>query len=147
MKNEPVRIFLAEDNAADVLLIEEALKRQNLTYEIVHYETAADAAQAVSVCGEGGTKIPDLLLLDYNLPGGQGLDILAAAAANPRLAGVPKAILSSFLRPSELRQAQEMGIQCFIAKPANLMDFLKDVGEKVVELLATRGQSTMRADG
>jgi CheY-like chemotaxis protein len=145
MKREPVRIFLAEDNSADVLLIEEALTRQSLNYAIDHYETAEDAVRAASACGHGGVPVPDLLLLDYNLPGGQGSDVLAAAAANPQLAEVPKAILSSFLRPAELRQAQEMGVHCFIAKPANLTDFLKDVGERVVQLLQLRGKTSVSA--
>ena len=145
MRTGLIRIFLAEDNSADVLLIEEALKRQSLAYEIDHYETAEEAVRAASACGFGDAPIPDLFLLDYNLPGGQGSDVLAATSANPRLAGVPKAILSSFLRPSELRQAQEMGASCFIAKPANLKDFLKDVGEKVTELLKTGGPAAVKA--
>ncbi len=86
-------------------------------------------------CGVGGSPVPQLLLLDYNLPGGQGLDILTAAAQNPSLAGVPKAILSSFLKPNEVQDAIRMGASCFIAKPANLADFLRDVGAKVVDLL------------
>jgi CheY-like chemotaxis protein len=147
MKKELVRIFLAEDNSADVLLIEEALTRQSLNYAIEHYETAEDAVRAASTCGQGDTPVPDLLLLDYNLPGGQGSDVLAAAAANPRLAGVPKAILSSFLRPAELKQAQEMGVSCFIAKPANLTDFLRDVGERVTQLLQLSGKASLGAGG
>jgi len=134
-EDKSVRILLAEDNHADVLLIEEALRRQSLAHRLDHYLTAAEAIDAVKKCGVGGSPIPQLLLLDYNLPGGQGLDILAAAAANPNLAGVPKAILSSFLKPDELRDAIRMGASCFITKPANLADFLRDVGTKVVDLV------------
>jgi chemotaxis family two-component system response regulator Rcp1 len=130
-----VRILLAEDNNADVWLIEEALKRQSLAFQLDHHHTAAEAIDAVKKCGFNGSPIPQLLLLDYNLPGGQGLEILAAAAANPNLAATPKAILSSFLRPDELQDALKMGASCFIAKPANLADFLREVGTTVVDLL------------
>jgi chemotaxis family two-component system response regulator Rcp1 len=130
-----VRILLAEDNNADVWLIEEALKRQSLVFKLDHHHTAAEAIDAVKECGFNGSPIPQLLLLDYNLPGGQGLEILAAAAANPNLAAVPKAILSSFLRPEELQDALKMGASCFIAKQANLTDFLRDVGTTVLDLL------------
>jgi CheY-like chemotaxis protein len=130
-----VRILLAEDNKADVWLIEEALRRQSLVFHLDHHLTAAEAIDAVAKCGVGCLPIPNLLLLDYNLPGGQGLEILAAAAANPNLAGVPKAILSSFLRPNELDDALRMGASCFIPKPASLAEFLRDVGTKVVDLL------------
>ena len=137
--SKPVRIFVAEDNNADVWLIEEALKRQSLAFHLDHHLTAAEAVNAVKKCGVGDSPVPDLLLLDYNLPGGQGLEILAAAAGNPNLAGVPKAILSSFLRPNELQDAIKMGASCFIPKPANLADFLHDVGTKVVDLLSANG--------
>jgi len=133
-----VRILLAEDNRADVWLIEEALRRQSLAYQLDHHLTAADAIDAVKRCGVGDWPVPQLLLLDYNLPGGQGLDILAAAAGNPFLARVPKAILSSFLKPNELQDATRLGASCFIAKPSNLADFLRDVGTKVVALLNGR---------
>jgi CheY-like chemotaxis protein len=136
MKTERLRIFLAEDNLADVLLIEEALKRQVLTFELDHYSTAEQAVDAAHTCGaEGGCPIPDLMLLDYNLPRGHGGDILAAAATNPRLAGVPKAILSSSLRPAEMQDARRLGAIRFITKPANLADFFKEVGTAVAELL------------
>src|SRR5580698_8212017 len=123
--DRPARIFVAEDNNADVWLIEEALRRQSLPFQLDHHLTAAEAIDAVKNCGVGDSPVPDLLLLDYNLPGGQGLEILAAAAANPNLAGVPKAILSSFLRPNELQDVLNMGASCFIPKPASLAEFLR----------------------
>ena len=52
MKTERLRIFLAEDNLADVLLIEEALKRQVLTFELDHYSTAEQAVNAAQNCRE-----------------------------------------------------------------------------------------------
>jgi len=136
MKTEQLRIFLAEDNQADVLLIEEALKRQVLTFQLDHYSTAEQAVNAAQNCGaEGGCPIPDLMLLDYNLPRGHGGDILAAAAANPMLADVPKAILSSSLRPAEMQEARRLGAVRFITKPANLADFFREVGTAVKELV------------
>jgi chemotaxis family two-component system response regulator Rcp1 len=132
--SKPARILLAEDNAADVWLIQEALKRQSLDYEIENYTNAEDAIRAILGCGFGG-PVPDLILLDYNLPKGHGGEILAAAASNPHLANVPKAILSSFLQPRELELMLTLGVRCFITKPADLYEFLGVVGAKVNDLL------------
>jgi CheY-like chemotaxis protein len=129
------RILLAEDNAADALLIEEALRRRGLACQFDHYLTAPDAIRAIESAGRGGKPLPDLILLDYNLPGGHGLDILSAVAQNPDLKCVPKAIVSSFLLPDELDLALSMGARCVIAKPSNLNEFFSQVGSKIEELL------------
>lgn len=131
----PIRILLAEDNAADVWLIQEALRRQALECEIENYSTAAEAVTAIERCGFGDASIPDLILLDYNLPTGHGGEILEAASSNPFLAKVPKAILSSHLQPQELERVLRLGASCFISKPASLHEFVGVVGEKVNDLL------------
>jgi CheY-like chemotaxis protein len=130
-----VRIFLAEDNAADVWLVEEAMRRKSIDFKIDNYATAAEAVEAVRHCGAGESPVPDLILLDYNLPSGYGGDVLEAAVENPRLASVPKAILTSFLPPGESERALQMGARCVITKPASLEEFLREVGGKVAELL------------
>src|SRR5690242_1448918 len=119
-----MRIFLAEDNLGDVFLIEEALKRQSLVCEIDHYATAEEAIRAAERCGaDPGTPVPDLMMLDYNLPRGNGSDILAVAGRNPRLTGVPKVIVTSFLQADELAQALELGANCLITKPVDFESF------------------------
>ena len=135
MTKDCKHIFLAEDSMADVRLIEEALRRKSVDYRLEHYTTAEEAIEAASRSGSEDHPVPDLILLDYNLPRGHGCDILAAAAANPKLAAVPKAIVSSFLRPDEKERAMTLGASCFIAKPATLGEFLRDVGTRVTELL------------
>jgi DNA-binding response OmpR family regulator len=134
-----MRIFLAEDNLGDVFLIEEALKRQSLVCEIDHYMTAEEAIHAAELCGVG-TPIPDLMMLDYNLPRGNGSDILAVASRNPRLASVPKVIVTSFLQADELAQALELGANCLITKPVDFESFMRDIGAKIAELLRAGGE-------
>jgi CheY-like chemotaxis protein len=144
MMTERIRIFLAEDNLADVLLIEESLKRRSVAYELDHYATAEQAIDGVRSCGSEGHPVPDLIILDYNLPRGNGCEILAVAAKNPRLADVPKAILSSSLRPAEIQEARQLGAIRFITKPAALEDFFKEVGTAVAELLS-QGKASFRS--
>lgn len=130
-----MRIFLAEDNLGDVFLIEEALKRQSLVCDIDHYATAEEAIHAAERCGSTGSPVPDLMMLDYNLPRGNGSDILEAAGHNPRLAAVPKVIVTSFLQADELAHALELGASCLITKPVDFESFMRDVGAKIAELL------------
>jgi two-component system, chemotaxis family, response regulator Rcp1 len=142
-----VRIFLAEDNAADVWLIEEALRRKSIHFEIDNYTTAADAIEAVTRCGLENAPVPDLILLDYNLPSGHGGEVLAAAAQNPYVARVPKAIVTSFLQPSEMNHAIELGAACVITKPAGLEEFMREVGGRIAALLRGAGCSGPEPEG
>jgi two-component system response regulator len=145
-RTKPVCVFLTEDNLADVWLVEEALKRQSVEFKIDHYSTAEDAVNAARLCGTGSADVPDVMLLDFNLPRGDGRDVLIAAAANPHLAGVPKVVMSSFLRPEEMEQAMRLGARCIIPKPTGLTAFLNTVGGKVVELLEPQVNTKAASD-
>jgi chemotaxis family two-component system response regulator Rcp1 len=129
------RILLVEDNPGDVRLIEESLRTHALDYELTHYETADAAIDALTRCGTNGNGVPELILLDFNVPRGDARDILAAASRNPALAAIPKAIVTSYLAPADRAQALELGATCFIDKPPNLESFLSEVGGKIVDLL------------
>jgi CheY-like chemotaxis protein len=80
------------------------------------------------------------MLLDYNLPRGNGSDILAVAGRNPKLATVPKVIVTSFLQADELDQALQLGASCLITKPVDFETFMRDVGAKVAEMLQAGGR-------
>jgi chemotaxis family two-component system response regulator Rcp1 len=131
-------ILLVEDNPGDVRLIEEALRMHALDYQLHHYETAEEAIRALNGCGSNGVQIPDLILLDYNVPRGDARDILAAAQKNPALAAVPRAVVTSSVAPKDREQALELGANCFIHKPQDLDSFLAEVGSKIIELLQGR---------
>lgn len=132
------QILLVEDNLGDVRLIEESLRGKGLDFKLTHYETADAAINALSRCGTNGNGVPELILLDFNVPRGDARDILAAAARNPALAAIPKAVVTSFLAPKDRAQALALGATCFIDKPPNLDSFLAEVGAKIVELLRPR---------
>jgi CheY-like chemotaxis protein len=130
----PMRVFLVEDNPADVWLIEECLRRRSIASAMEQYSTAEDAVQALAIAG-GVAGIPDLMLIDFNLPCGHGLSVLEAAARNPALEMVPKAILSSFLTPEESARAGALGVRVVVQKPSSLEGFMQEVGGAIEELL------------
>jgi len=134
-------IFLVEDNPGDVRLIEESMRVKSVDYRITHYETADAAVTAILRCGVNGAEVPDLILLDYNVPRGDARDILSAAAKNPALASIPKLVVSSSVAPRDRDQSLAMGADCFLNKPLSLDSFLSEVGGKIVELLERHGVS------
>lgn len=134
--NSSVRhILLVEDNPGDVRLIEESLRAHDIPYRLTCCDAVDVAVQTVSSYREGDSEIPDLVLLDYNLPRGESRAVLTAAMNNPVLTRIPKAVVTSSLAPRDREDALRNGADCFIYKPADLDTFLNEVGSKIAQLL------------
>ncbi len=131
----PCHILLVEDNPGDVGLIRECLLAQGIEYQLTHCSTADDAIRIVNTYGTDCARIPDLMLLDYNIPRGDACSVLDAARGNPALACMPRAVVTSSVAPDDRREALQFGADCFIHKPADLDAFLDQVGGKISELL------------
>ncbi|MFN3741845.1 MAG: PleD family two-component system response regulator [Anaerolineales bacterium] len=67
-----------------------------------------------------GNLLPDLILLDINMPGIDGLEVLAYLRREPRLNTVPVIIVTSDDQPETRRRAFQVGAQGFILKPVTL---------------------------
>jgi CheY-like chemotaxis protein len=135
--SEPCRILLVEDNPGDIRLVKEALKQQGIEFALTQIANADAAVRALTQYGVDGAEVPDVILLDYNVPRGTGREMLMAAARNPALAGIPKAVLTSSMAADDRETAKRYGAR-FIMKPAHLDAFLSEVGGAIAELLNQR---------
>jgi chemotaxis family two-component system response regulator Rcp1 len=143
MSDHVYRVFIVEDNPGDIWLIQEALRRQGITLELLHYSAADTAIRAMDELKDG--DLPHLFLLDYNVPRGSGREILEAAMHNRVLDGVPKAILTSSMASRDRDEALRLGARCFIIKPGNLDDFLEQVGGTIASLLREQAAARVGA--
>src|SRR5213078_4547659 len=91
-KKPAARIFLVEDNDGDVHLLEKALQSRGIAYQLNRYEDGEQAMRAIS---SDPTLVPDLILLDLNLPRREGFDVLRLVRTMPRLVGVPIGVFTS----------------------------------------------------
>ena len=89
LKHGPVvRILVIEDNLSDVFLLERALNRQDLRYELVHLLTGGDALAFFRRQGAyADAAVPNLILVDLNLSKYTGEDILCEIQRSPHLGG------------------------------------------------------------
>lgn len=126
-----MRILLVEDNPADAYLVEEALRTHGVAYEI-HW--VRDGEQAIATIAAGDFDLPDLVLLDLNLPRVDGKEVLTRIRQIPELAGTPVAIMTSSDSPQDRREMAELGASCYIKKPPTLDEFLQ-VGGMIKTLL------------
>jgi len=133
-----VAIMLVEDNPADVFLVRKALQEKGIKFELTCFD---DGQKALNSLAEQGRKVPDLILLDLNLPQTDGVDVLRQIRNMPKLADVPVAILTSSESPADMNRTALLGTARYIRKPSMLKDFLREVGSGVEEILRLRSGS------
>jgi CheY-like chemotaxis protein len=125
-KKNPVEILLVEDNPADIRLAREVLGVWRNRFNLNVAQTG-DAALAL-LRREGvhaGKPKTSLVLLDLNLPGKSGLDVLAEIKSDKELKRIPVIILTNSFMQSDVDSAYESHANCYIVKPIDLAEFGK----------------------
>ncbi len=138
IEENPCLILLAEDNAADVGLVREALKEHGVDCGL---HIVKDGAQAIAFLNQvdQDPKWPrlDLLLLDMHLPKHDGEDILKRLRSTERYAQTPVIVMTSSLSPHDERTAERHAALHYFRKPSSLMQFL-ELGGIVKSVLTSR---------
>jgi chemotaxis family two-component system response regulator Rcp1 len=127
-KSRPVRILLVEDNPLDVKLTKEMLKEAKIGNEV---EVAEDGQVALDRLGElysrGPDALPDLVLLDLNLPKIDGRKLLALMKADERFKNIPVAVLTASSKDEDVLASYNLKAVCFVTKPVDVSQMLKVV--------------------
>jgi len=124
-------ILLVEDNPDDIALTLRALRKNDLLDRVI---VAHDGAEAIGrLLGRGGTVdreglIPQLVLLDLNLPKIDGLDVLRQLRADPRTHRLPVVILTSSREREDVVRSYELGANSYIRKPVDFTKFVDAIG-------------------
>src|SRR6476660_4366452 len=129
------RILLIEDNPADVYLIRESFKETGLHCSIENINDGEDALAYVRRVPF--SPLPDLIILDLNLPKAEGSDILEAIRASRSYSDVPVVIFTSSDSPQDKLHAAQFGARKYIRKPSTLDAFLQ-IGGEIKEFLPPR---------
>jgi CheY-like chemotaxis protein len=128
---QPIDILLIEDDPGDTLLTREAFADHKLRNRLVVY---SDGRQALSYLRrEGahvGASLPDLILLDLNLPGLDGRDLLTELSTDTELSGIPVVVLTNSLVERDILRARRLRVADYVVKPVDfqrLVDVVKHI--------------------
>ena len=128
-------ILLLEDNPKDVYLFRKALQGAGLDFELTVIEDGTGGLAFARRHGKyEGSRIPDLAVLDLNLPKGGGESVLVAMRQRRELERVPVIIMTSSATPCLRANAKQLGVEHFITKPSGLEEFMQ-IGDLVKEVL------------
>lgn len=122
----PIDILLVEDNPGDVRLTQEAFKagkiRNNL-YVVRDGDEALDFLYRRNSYNDA--PIPDMILLDLNLPKRDGRDILEEIKSKDPLRRIPVVVLTTSKADEDVLRSYNLHANCFITKPIELDEFFK----------------------
>ena len=119
-----IEILLIEDSPADVRLTLEALSEAKLR-NTVH--VAEDGETAMEMLRRPGARRPDLILLDLNLPGMDGREVLQEIKTDPELSVIPVVVLTTSKSDEDVLRAYRLHTNCYITKPVDLNQFVRVV--------------------
>lgn len=124
MKN--VHILLVEDNEGDILLTVEALEEGRIANKI---EVARDGQEAIDKLEKNLKEqtLPDLILLDINLPKMNGHEVLERLKEAEGLKHIPVIILSTSSSEMDILKSYKNHANCFITKPVEIDEFVNAI--------------------
>jgi CheY-like chemotaxis protein len=114
-------IFIADDDEDDRLFFQEVISE--MPY-VVHLSMAKDGDEAIKSLTQL-SQLPDLLILDLNMPLKNGLECLQEIKQTPKLKTLPVIILSTSSYPSMINQVYDAGAHLYIRKPNDFLTFRK----------------------
>lgn len=120
-------ILLVEDNPDDEALTLRALKKNNIANEVV---VARDGEQALAYlfgtgahAGRDISDVPQIILLDLNLPRMSGLDVLRAIRTDERTRLLPIIVLTSSKEDQDILESYSLGANSYVRKPVDFTQF------------------------
>lgn len=120
----PIRILLVEDDPGDVLLTQEALADSKLIHELEVINDGASALERIARSTDAdGDPMPDLVLLDLNLPRVDGRGVLAQIKGDPATSHVPVVVLTTSDAAEDVSTSYGLHANAYVCKPVDFARF------------------------
>lgn len=122
-------ILLVEDRQADVDLTLRAFRKSGIANQVVVVRDGEEALDYLFASGTHAGRdtdlMPEVLLLDLNLPKIDGLEVLRRIRGDPRTRRLPVVILTSSIEQQDLIASYDLGANSYVRKPVDFEQFVK----------------------
>ncbi|MEO5764560.1 MAG: response regulator [Casimicrobiaceae bacterium] len=112
-------ILIVEDNDKNMKLVRDVLQVKG--FQTIEAGTAEDGLRLAAEC------LPDLILMDIQLPGMSGVDALKLLRADPATAAIPIAAVTASVMQQDRAMIMDAGFDAYVSKPISLKEFLATV--------------------
>jgi len=127
--NSPV--LLVEDNHEDTEATLRAFSRVGLSNQVFHCDDGEDALDFLYRRGEYASAAeaprPCLILLDLNLPGTDGREVLSVVKQDEQLKNIPVLVLTTSNDERDIESCYRMGANCYISKPVDFGKLVRSI--------------------
>lgn len=125
---KPIHILLVEDNEGDIFLVTEALEEGKIVNKTTVTKDGKEAIDFLDKTGKyENAEVPDLILLDVNLPKKNGHEVLEYIKSKESLKQIPVIMLTTSSAEKDILKSYKNHANCFITKPVDIDNFLKIV--------------------
>jgi len=149
----PITILLADDDADDRVLAQDALKESRLANDLRFVENGEELMDYLLRRGQYAdpetSPKPGVILLDLNMPRKDGREALREIKSNPELRSIPVVVLTTSKAEEDIYRSYDLGVNSFITKPVTfdgLVNVMKTLGKywfEIVELPPERNGVTV----
>ena len=115
-------LLYIEDNPANLMLVEDLIARRSG----IRLLSAGNASLGIDIAR---AALPDVILMDINLPGISGMEALRILAINPATARIPVVALSANAMPHDIKRGLDAGFFKYLTKPIVVADFLETLDQ------------------
>jgi len=134
----PRTLLYVEDNPANLQLVEELISRR----PDLRLLSAADGNLGIALARE---FLPDVILMDINLPGINGIEVMKILRADPATAIIPIVAISANAIPNDIRKGMEAGFFRYLTKPIVVSEFM-DALSMALEFSAEHGGNEVKKE-
>lgn len=127
MTATPIQIMLVDDNEADIELTKATLEEGKVRMQIATASDGQDALDQLEGMLARSEGLPDLILLDLNMPRLDGRGFLAKLRQHDQLKAIPVVVLTSSDAEQDIVKSYKLGANCYVNKPVGLDEFQKIV--------------------
>ncbi|HEY9698311.1 MAG TPA: response regulator [Trichocoleus sp.] len=124
--SQPIEILLIEDSPSDANLTIREFRRAEIAN---HLHWVEDGETAIDYLKQQGNyqdaARPDLILLDLNLPGLDGREVLAEIKADAVLKRIPVIVLTTSASEEDILRSYNLSANCYITKPIDIQQFIQ----------------------
>ncbi|RIV34119.1 response regulator [Micromonospora radicis] len=126
--NSPIEVLLVEDDPGDVLMTREAFEEHKLRNRL---NVVSDGTEALAYLRREGqyadALLPDLILLDLNLPRRDGREVLEEIKKDEQLCRIPVVVLTTSQADEDILRSYQLHANAYVTKPVDFERFISVV--------------------